>query len=160
VLQWTASTCVPAFDRTRCDSGALLVGAGRANDSARLPGSSFGTRVDLHAWGEEVTTLGYGDLVTKVPPPVPPELRYTGIFSGTSAATAIVAGGAASLAPSFPGGKPDPANLMSVLKDSGVRGAPSPDVGPLPDLKAALAELERRIKAGTLNATLPPACPP
>jgi hypothetical protein len=105
VLQWTASTCVPAFDRTRCDSGALLVGAGRANDSARLPGSSFGTRVDLHAWGEEVTTLGYGDLVTKVPPPVPPELRYTGIFSGTSAATAIVAGGAASLAPSFPGSR-------------------------------------------------------
>lgn len=150
------AACEPVFDRSRCDSGALLVGAGRADDSTRLPSSNFGTRVDLHSWGELVTTLGYGDLGVNAAP----EKQYTGLFSGTSAATAIVAGAAARLAGQLPAGDGNAAfTLRSLLVDTGVRGAPSPDIGPLPDLKAALQEVKRLAEQPAAAREVTPRCP-
>ena len=35
--------------------------------NARLSFSNYGARVDVHAWGEQVTTTGYGDVVLKQP---------------------------------------------------------------------------------------------
>ena len=44
------------------DSGAIFVGASMsALPHDRAPFSNFGSRVDCYAWGEGVTTAGYGD---------------------------------------------------------------------------------------------------
>ena len=85
------------------DSGAILVGAGapppgthghaHGADRSRLEFSNYGARVDVQAWGREVTTTGglgatWDDLW-----PGPHEDRwYTDRFSGTSSAAPIVAG--------------------------------------------------------------------
>jgi hypothetical protein len=80
------------------DSGAIMVGARHAltRDRAVFPGvwaSSFGSRVDCHAWGESIVTTCSN-----------PGEKYMGVnplgthgFGGTSGASAIVAGAAASL---------------------------------------------------------------
>lgn len=60
-------------------SPAIVVGGGRSFENSPCGTSNRGGRVDLHCWGENVTTLKGQD-------------SYTGNFGGTSAATAIVAG--------------------------------------------------------------------
>jgi subtilisin family serine protease len=150
VMKFSGGSCEPVFDRSRCDSGAILVGAGRADDSARMPSSNYGARVDVHAWGERVTTLGYGDLGTLN---APSRQQYTDLFSGTSAATAIVAGAAARLAGHFEADKlPPPFELRSLIVDTGVRGPASPDIGPLPDVKEAVQQAKARAKAAAKAA--------
>jgi serine protease len=60
------SGCYNRSDLGTRDSGAIIVGAGESAVSAmprkRLPGSSFGSRVDAQAWGDDVFTLSYGYL--------------------------------------------------------------------------------------------------
>lgn len=74
------------------DSGAIIVGA--ADHLHRTPNTtSVGSRVDCYAWSEEVWTTGYDDASGI---PGNPQKSYFG-FSGTSAASAIVAGAALSL---------------------------------------------------------------
>ena len=89
------------------DSGAILVGAVASGmpwswslaDGSPLPAgmprsfSNFGGRVDVHAWGDGVVTAGYGDLYGSAEP----ILKYTQGYSGTSSASALVAGAATSL---------------------------------------------------------------
>ena len=56
------------FSRNFRDSETILVGA---SDAALAPEcwSNFGSRVDVHAWGRNIMTLGYGDQkVTGAPP--------------------------------------------------------------------------------------------
>lgn len=84
------------------DSGAILVGAGSADQNHdRLTFSNYGERVHPHAWGEAVVTLGCGDLWGGDPNSdwVECELdgfeateneRYTALFGGTSSATPMV----------------------------------------------------------------------
>ncbi|MCH2136236.1 MAG: S8 family serine peptidase [Phycisphaerales bacterium] len=79
------------------DSGAIMVGGGSSNaDHDRLGFSTFGSRIDMQGWGENVATLGYGDLLP-VDGLVDDRQFYTTSFSGTSSATPIVAGVAAML---------------------------------------------------------------
>jgi hypothetical protein len=77
------------------DSGAVVVGARQATTRDRISLSSFGNRVDCHAWGEGIVT----------PRSVhSPQGLYWGLnppagnvgFGGTSGASAIIAGAAAS----------------------------------------------------------------
>jgi hypothetical protein len=98
------------FDPTVASSGAVLVGAGAGRlgrnstvDRARLDFSSYGARLDVQAWGENVATTGglvvsdpsYCELnVTGI---VDTNRCYTNSFSGTSSASAIIAGIAASV---------------------------------------------------------------
>jgi hypothetical protein len=87
------STYLTRFDPRVRHSGATLVGA--ATSSAphlRMWFSNFGLRVDAYAWGENVVTLGYGDLFAGgvLAPDV--DQLYTSSFAGTSSASAIVAG--------------------------------------------------------------------
>jgi hypothetical protein len=90
------------------DSGSILVGAGSppqkphgpdvvltaarlkrfGPERSRIEFSNFGSAVDVQAWGEEVTTCGYGSLQGGRK-----DLRwYTDQFAGTSSAAPIVAG--------------------------------------------------------------------
>lgn len=89
------------FDRSFRDSGAILVGAGNPPHGNGPPRwragfSNHGACVDVQAWGDLVTTAGYGDL-QGASQRCPERSWYTREFSGTSSASAIVAGALARL---------------------------------------------------------------
>jgi serine protease len=81
-----------AFDLELADSGAIIVGAGT---SPQVDGtgrqrewySNYGTRVDVHGWGSNVTTTGYGDLFTGGGDI---NQYYTAQFAGTSSGSPVV----------------------------------------------------------------------
>ncbi|MBY5720607.1 S8 family serine peptidase [Rhizobium leguminosarum] len=91
------------FRRANRDSGAIVVGAGapppgthgrtHGADRSRLDFSNYGALFDTQGWGREVTTAGYGDLQGGGNE----DLWYTDTFSGTSSASPIIVGVAASL---------------------------------------------------------------
>ncbi|SFR69724.1 Subtilase family protein [Halogeometricum rufum] len=85
----------PTFE----DSGAILVGACKdplfpavSGARARADFSNYGSRIDCFAWGRDVTTLG----VEGETPESVTDRVFTD-FSGTSSASAIVAGAAVSV---------------------------------------------------------------
>jgi len=141
------------FDRdsaTYPDSGAIVVGAGHAPGNAdpnkvarsRMSESNYGDRVDLQGWGESVVTTGYGDLFDGGA-----NRRYTDVFSGTSAASAMAAGAAASLQGAWLAANASPLSPACVRKMLVETGSPqvndplsmfAANIGPLPDLEAAL----------------------
>lgn len=88
--------CGDNFDRAVRDSGAIIVGAGNDTSFTKRATSSFGSRVDLHAWGTNVRSLGYGAAYTDPTDPTNPNFWYSN-FSGTSSASAQVAGAVAQL---------------------------------------------------------------
>jgi serine protease len=133
-------TCLGAFDRSKRDSQAIIVGAGSSIDHARLSFSSYGSRVDVQGWGENVTTTGYGDAFN---PTNDVRRYYTKSFNGTSSATPIVSGAvlviqgvrkACGLPPATP------LEMRDLLERTGVRqGSPrARHIGPLPNIEAAL----------------------
>jgi hypothetical protein len=125
------------------DSGAIIVGAGSSNSShTPLSFSTYGTRVDLQGWGENVFTLGYGSYAM-----LGGDLRqsYTAWFNGTSSATPGVTTAAlavqeyawdTSWQPLPPWG------VRAVLIDSGVPQGAGVEVGPFPDLLIAFILLD------------------
>jgi hypothetical protein len=135
-----AQTFGKRFPSGKRDSGAIIVGAGAAPGCtspvrSRLSFSTYGSRVDLQGWGECVTTTGYGDLFTGGT-----NSLYTSTFSGTSGASAIVAGAAAALSSAIEAktGKPTkPADVRRTLVAAGTPQAGSAHIGPLPDLVVA-----------------------
>jgi hypothetical protein len=142
------------FPDGRADSGAIIVGAGAAAgctnpERSRLNFSTFGSRVNLQGWGECVTTTGYGGLQGGSDP----NLWYTSSFGGTSSASPIVAGAAASLssvAETLAGVHLTSAEVRSLLESTGTPQDPgSAHIGPLPNLRAALATYE--VVAPTLS---------
>lgn len=126
------------------DSGAIMVGAcSSATPRSRRPSSNFGSRIDCHAWGQNInTTDGSAGTTT----------TYRNNFSGTSGASAIVAGVAVSvqgMAASRFGSRFDPARMRTILSRSAngvASSAPAADkVGPMPSLrKIIFRELEPR----------------
>ncbi len=90
------------FDRTKRDSGAIMIGAGGPprdgfNDREKLDFSNYGSRVDVQGWGRMVATLDYGDLQQCEDGSDDwryTDRHYTNTFSGTSSASPIVAGAA------------------------------------------------------------------
>jgi serine protease len=141
-----------AFDRAVRDSGALIVGAG-ANlyyppdqpDLSRLDFSTYGSRVDLHGWGDDVLTTGYGDAFDGGGDP---NQFYTDLFNGTSSAAPMIAGAAAILqgVQIACGGDPlPPAIVREILVQTGspqVAGPFPGNIGPRPDLRAALERVD------------------
>lgn len=128
------------------DSGAIFVGAAySALPHDRAPFSNFGSRVDCFAWGEGVTTAGFGDLGGEG---VDEYLSNT--FNGTSSAAPIIAGAAAlvqSLHLAHSQNRLRPRPMRSLLSDprSGVRQGANVGghIGVMPDL--------RRVVGGQLN---------
>ena len=132
------------FSGARADSGAIVVGAGGAPGCSgartRLGFSNYGARVDVQGWGECVTTTGYGDLQNTTH-----NASYTKAFGGTSSASPIVASAAASLSSiaKARGMLLTPRDVRARLKATGtaqVFGAGG-NIGPLPNLRAAIAGL-------------------
>ncbi|WP_242245450.1 S8 family peptidase [Bacillus cereus group sp. BfR-BA-01330] len=124
------------------DSGAIMVGAA----SARVPHkrsyfSNYGSRVDVYGWGNAVDTTDAkpSEFITNL---------YTSSFAGTSSASPIIAGAAASIqgiAKNNLGRVYTPRQLRDILSDSST-GTKSNDptsdkIGVLPDLKAILSKL-------------------
>jgi subtilisin family serine protease len=130
-----------AFDRSQRDSGAIIVGASLGEDRSRAEESNYGSRVDLHGWGRDVTTCGYGDLNRGR------DTSYTSRFGATSAAAAMVAGAAALLQSIVKArGRPPlmPLQLRQLLVATGTpqSGDLSKNIGPRPNLRAAIEALD------------------
>ncbi len=132
------------FDRTKRDSGAILVGAGGPPrdgfvDRARLDFSNYGARVDVQGWGRKVATLDYGDLQSCDDSR---DRHYTGEFSGTSSASPIVAGAAVLVESDVKqrGAPMPPRELRALLRATGTpqTGDTREQIGPRPDLARAI----------------------
>jgi serine protease len=86
--------CEGRFNLNVRDSGAIIVGAGSAGTREKMYFSSYGSRVDVHGYGEQVFTTDYGDVFKDPSDPDDINRWYTAEFSGTSSASPIVAGAA------------------------------------------------------------------
>jgi N-acetylneuraminic acid mutarotase len=128
------------FNRQLFNSGAIIVGAGD-DQHAMLGFSDYGSRVDVQAHGQNVTTTGYGDLSGGSTTTQSDD--YTAFFNGTSSATPIVAVAAAALEGNAKAaGKPllSPEEVRSLLRRTGSpqTGDLTRLIGPSPNLRAAL----------------------
>lgn len=125
------------FQRSIRDSGAILVGASNSSDRAPACWTNWGSRIDLHGWGDSVVTLGTGDLFDGGE-----DRWYTASFSGTSSASPIVTGAAASLqgrALALFNAPLEPLYLRELLAGTGTPQTGDRNIGPLPNLRAAFA---------------------
>ena len=137
---------LPVFDPTspsfQGDSGAIIVAGGTSTvPHGRAGNTNFGARIDCYAWGQNVTTVSGGGELT---PAAVEDQRYTGVFDGTSAAAAIVAGAALLLqdvyqrpTPTRPGGgRLSPRHMRALLKANpgSTDCAAGAAIGRMPDL--------------------------
>ena len=136
------------------DSGAIIVGScesalehNRYVGSGIGEGSNHGVRLDCFAWGEDITTTGFGDL----DPGSGDNSAYRNSFDGTSGASAIIAGAAlilqgiyqatAPIDPAVPGrARLSPPQMRALLSNpaTGTRqgGSVLGRIGRMPNLRA------------------------
>lgn len=149
------------FAEGSIDTKAIMVGAGappastyggNISDRSRLEFSNYGSRFDVQGWGDWVATSGYGGL----PINHYDESRwYTGRFSGTSSAAAMVAGVIGSLQ-GFLRAKGiylNSAEIRALLRNNSFNAPQTPGpygtpvekfrIGPRPDLYKLLDYLSR-----------------
>ncbi len=127
----------------RGDSGAIIVGGGRSNTTHnRISYSTYGTRVDVQGWSENVFACGYGDFIQ-----VGGDFNqgYTN-FSGTSSATPIVASCVIVLQSYYfaqTGTYMTPLQMRTLLKTTGIPQGTgvAGNIGPLPNMQAAIAQI-------------------
>lgn len=129
-------------------SGALLVGGSGPGDNMPNGSTNSSQRVEVHAWGAGVVTLGYG--IDRVPPfdaERPISRLYRNSFSGTSSASAIIAGAVACLQGARRAtGRPPltPIELANLLRSTGTRQQGTREaidlrpIGVQPNLRAAI----------------------
>jgi serine protease len=132
------------------DSGAIMVGAA-VNDGTHDVAcfSNYGETVDVHAYGAGVYTTGYGYLFEDA---TWCDQSYTSSFGGTSGASPIVTGAAASLqciAKGKYGITLSPAQVRSALRYDGTpQGAPLEDyIGPMPDMESAIRYIQPDLRS-------------
>ncbi|HEC85383.1 MAG: peptidase S8 [Candidatus Parabeggiatoa sp. nov. 2] len=135
------------FDRQVRDSGAILVAA-TDEPTLGVPAcwTNWGSRIDVHGWGSNVTTLAYGTLFNGGDND---ENRYyIANFGGTSSASPIVVGAAGSaqgVAMARHGQPLEPLHLRELLVST---GTPQPQpinkkIGPLPNLCNLIPQIEK-----------------
>ncbi len=129
------------FDRTLRDSGAIMVAAGRPNSLTAESFTNYGSRLDLHAWGSSIVSTGGGDLYNGGTL----QTRYTATFGGTSGASPMIAGSVAALQGVVKAHHPEPYSpleMRTLLRDTGTPHVdPYREIGPRPDLGAAVAQI-------------------
>lgn len=127
--------------RNRGDSGAIIVGAGSATiNHQKLSYSTYGSRVDVQGWGTNVRATGYGDYSIFGGDF---NQQYTN-FSGTSSATPIVASCAVVLQSYYhglSGNYMTSVEMRDLLKLTGIPQGSGGNIGPLPDMQAAIQEI-------------------
>ncbi len=134
----------PWFDPDLRHSGAIYVGAGSSTTRERLSFSNYGRRFDLQAWGQNITTTGYCTLLCTDDHNV----RYTNSFSGTSGAGPIVTAAVVAIQSYLKATGQEPwtaTQVADLLKATGTPQGPNTaaqHIGPLPNLRAALLEIE------------------
>ncbi|MBE2317512.1 S8 family serine peptidase [Solirubrobacter sp. CPCC 204708] len=146
------------FDRSVRDSGAIIGGAGSSTTRAALNFSSHGTRVDLQGWGQNITTTGSGGNLFGGTAPEMLTRRYTRSFSGTSGAGPIVVNAIVAVQSYLKATAQAPytsAQLRDLLRRTGTPQTGTRLVGPLPDIRAALREIE--VDAPNVTASFTPA---
>jgi subtilisin family serine protease len=135
----------PFYDEynARGDNGSIIVGAGTRVGRNKASFSTYGSRVNLQGWGDwSVATTGYGALYNGGP-----NATYTDGFSGTSAATPIVASAVVavqSYAKSELGILLTPQEMRSLLIDTGTsqgEGWGEGNLVPQPNVREAIIEL-------------------
>lgn len=137
------------FPGGRADSGSIIVGAGgpRSNtwcsdgtaERAKQSFSTYGSRVNVQAWGRCVTTTGYGNLYNGGV-----NAYYTKVFSGTSSASPIVASAVVALSgiAKQRGITLTPRQMRDLLRTTGTaQTGGGGNIGPLPNLRAAISQL-------------------
>lgn len=136
------------------DSGAIMVGA--IDPTTSLPSSftNYGARIDVHAWGSRIATLGYG---ANAAWQIDPAMRingdndrlqwYTTGFGGTSGASPIVTGAVALLQANRRARGLDPlkpAQMRALLRATGAAHRADPrNVGVMPNLDTALRSVDQ-----------------
>ena len=135
--------------RERGDSGAIIVGAGDSTiDHRKLSFSTFGSRLTVQAWGQNVMTAGYG--VCEFPGSEDVQRHYTPRYSGTSSASDLVAGAVTAIqsyAQNMLGERLGPEEMRALLERTGLpqQGAEEDGtIGPFLQMRAAIEELRQR----------------
>ena len=140
--------------RARGDSGAIIVGAGSADlGHNKLGFSTFGSRVNVQGWGRSVFTLGYGTFA-QVGGSGDINQFYTSSFSGTSSASAMLAGVCAALqsfAVARLGRRLTPAEMREVLTETGHPQGTGGNIGPFPDMVEAANFIGPELLIGDVN---------
>ncbi|MBS0164820.1 MAG: S8 family serine peptidase [Nitrospira sp.] len=132
------------FNRIIRNSGALFVGAGDSVAHKPWCWSNHGSRVDVQGWGDSVMTAGYGSATMFKVNGADDNQWYTSSFSGTSSATPIVAGAVAAIQgiQIERNNRPlDWYEMADLLVQTGTPQTGEKNIGPLPDLKQAIAKL-------------------
>eukprot|EP01065_Artemidia_motanka_P026914 TRINITY_DN32153_c0_g1_i1.p1 TRINITY_DN32153_c0_g1~~TRINITY_DN32153_c0_g1_i1.p1 ORF type:complete len:505 (+),score=158.58 TRINITY_DN32153_c0_g1_i1:81-1595(+) len=132
---------------SRGDSGAIIVGAGEAKAShPKASFSTYGSRVDVHGWGDwSVMTTGYGDCRFDTGLPYGEARYYTGTFSGTSSASALVSSAVAAIQSyvvASTGSPMSPEDMRDLLKATGVAQGAGGHIGPHVNVKHAVEALQ------------------
>jgi len=128
------------------DSGAIMVGACVSTvPHDRWWASNYGSRIDCFAWGENVTTCGYGDLDDGGGDQ---DKEYTDTFQGTSSASPIIVSAAAliqSRHKAIAGNFLSPTQVRAVLSNPATGTAQGATVagaiGVMPNLAAIVPDL-------------------
>ncbi|UOK43845.1 MULTISPECIES: S8 family peptidase [Flavobacterium] len=139
----------------RGNSGAIIVGGG-TEDLAhnRISYSTYGSRVDVQGWANNVRACGYGDLI-KIGGDF--NQGYTN-FSGTSSATPIVASCVVVLQSyyqSLTGKYLTPLAMRQLLQTTGIPQGTgvAGNIGPLPNMQAAILQINQALNVAK-NETL------
>ncbi len=127
--------------KTSNDSGAIIVGAGRSpylsSSRSRAGFSNFGATVDVQSWGDRIMTTGYGTYYSAEGK----NLWYRDTFGGTSGASPMVTAAVAIVQATYTlrdGSPASPATVKSLLQTTGTAQVGADNIGPQPDLKAAI----------------------
>jgi subtilisin family serine protease len=130
------------------DSGCIIVGAVTLEPTSdnrghiKTESSNYGSRIDVHGYGKNVATVGYGDLFSD-----DKGVKYTRFFGGTSSATAIVSGAVAAVS-SIEKDQKRRITTQRMRRALRRTGTPSYDqnnrylIGNLPDIKQMLYYLK------------------
>lgn len=150
-------------DRRVFDSGAVIVGASLSNQRSPACFSNFGKAVDVHGWGENVLTTGYGNHpIHETIDNRDPRKTYTASFSGTSSASPMVVGSMASILGMVKaqGQVLLPSDLRDLLIRTGNQqtSAAPPNrsdefrlIGPQPDVDLAWHEFQRVVPTASFE---------
>jgi hypothetical protein len=148
-----------AFNRSLRDSRAIIVGAGTNNGHAPECWTNYGSRVDVHGYGDGVYSTGYGGLWGQADCPQ----DYTASFSGTSSASPIITGVCAvmqGIANQKYNYDLTPLQMRNrILVGATPQAASAKNIGPMPDLFDAINGIEPNLAEYTPSGWAYPVVP-